>query len=193
MFVAGVIPLCNPTGISESDTLLLRLSLSPSSSFRHPNSNSKCCLFNSSTMRILRKPVSLCLSLFSPESSALSSFSSRIRFASAILGQSDRSHSPGKRKGIHTVGYAPLPYFHFPHFAFNFQLSTSFFNVNLWVSFMHVKLALVSSSFFLLRTGCMHVEMVLLFGINFCRVERVWLWGFVLRAQSFSLIEKLDF
>lgn len=121
MFVAGAIPLCNPTGISESDTLLLRLSLSPSSSSHHPNS--KCCLFNSSTMRILRKPVSLCLSLFSPESSALSSFSSRIRLASGILGQSDSSHSPGKRKGIHTVGYAPLPYFHFPHFAFTFQLN----------------------------------------------------------------------
>lgn len=138
MFVAGAIPLCNPTGISESDTLLLllRLSLSPSSSSHHPNS--KCCLFNSSTMRILRKPVSLCLSLFSPESSPLSS---RIRFSSAILGQSDRSRSPGKRKGIHTVGYAPLPYFHFPHFAFIFH--ECFFNANFWVSFMHVKLVLL--------------------------------------------------
>lgn len=143
MFVAGVIPLCNPTGISESDTLLLllRLSLSPTSSSHHPNS--KCCLFKSSTMRILRKPVSLCLSLLSPESSALSSSSSRIRFASGILGQSDRSHShsPGKRKGIHTVGYAPLP-------SFRLHLSTQppvslCVNVNLWVSFMHVKLLLV--------------------------------------------------
>ncbi|XP_062023244.1 uncharacterized protein LOC133739480 isoform X1 [Rosa rugosa] len=107
-FAAAPIPLSpirnNPAGISASDSLLLlRFTLS-SSSLISPR-NLKCFLFKSSTMRIPKKPVSLCLALFSapPE---LSSFSySRIRFASsAILGQPDRSHSPGKRKGIHTVG-----------------------------------------------------------------------------------------
>ncbi|KAM5564890.1 hypothetical protein ABKV19_019106 [Rosa sericea] len=106
-FAAASIPLSpirnNPAGISASDSLLL-LRFTLSSSLISPR-NLKCCLFKSSTMRIPKKPVSLCLALFSapPE---LTSFSySRIRFASsAILGQPDRSHSPGKRKGIHTVG-----------------------------------------------------------------------------------------
>lgn len=100
MFLAPTLPLQFPNpiaiGISpnipESDSV----SLPP-----HPLPK---CLFKS-IMRIPKKPASFCLALFSPDlSTSPSSLSPPFRFTSAILRKSDRSHSPGKRKGIHTVG-----------------------------------------------------------------------------------------
>ncbi|KAL6295707.1 hypothetical protein ACE6H2_003849 [Prunus campanulata] len=104
MFLAPTIPLHFPNpiaiGISpnipESDSLSL-----------HPHRLPKC-LFKS-IMRIPKKPASFCLALFSPDlSTSPSSLSPPFRFASAILRKSDRSRSPGKRKGIHTVGGSQL-------------------------------------------------------------------------------------
>ncbi|ONI32664.1 hypothetical protein PRUPE_1G379000 [Prunus persica] len=104
MFLAPTLPLQFPNpiaiGISpnipESDSL----SLTP-----HPLPK---CLFKS-IMRIPKKPASFCLALFSPDlSTSPSSLSPPFRFTSAILRKSDRSRSPGKRKGIHTVGSSPL-------------------------------------------------------------------------------------
>lgn len=55
------------------------------------------CLYNPN-MRIPKKPVSFCLSLFSPDSYFPPTFSSRIRFVSGTLFKSDSA--PGIRKGI---------------------------------------------------------------------------------------------
>ncbi|XP_008220804.1 PREDICTED: 5'-nucleotidase domain-containing protein 4 [Prunus mume] len=106
MFLAPTLPLQFPNpitiGISpnipESDSL----SLPP-----HPLPK---CLFKS-IMRIPKKPASFCLALFSPDlSTSPSSLSPHFRFTSAILRKSDRSRSPGKRKGIHTVGQLHASY-----------------------------------------------------------------------------------
>ncbi|KAM1223634.1 hypothetical protein ACFX10_042476 [Malus domestica] len=85
------IPFPNPIGIGisqiiplESDSLLSSLPFPPLPK----------CLFKT-TMRVPKKPVSFCLSLFSPDLSAASPSSLSPRL---------RSRSPGKRKGIHTIG-----------------------------------------------------------------------------------------
>lgn len=85
-------PNCNRTTTISATTVRASNSI-----LRYPPFLLTRCLFKS-RMRIPKKPVSFCLSLFSPEFTH--SFSSRVKFHSVYLRVPD--HSFGKRREFHT-------------------------------------------------------------------------------------------